>query len=259
MTTTDMSTAGPVANGAIRRYSPPHAVGGDTIVEMIARGEVILWRLNRAVDRVRVAILAETMTSSEDPEFLGPCPIYVADVPEGPSFLLDGQHRAAALAAVPDPTRFVVFLARIAADGEDSLVKEFERINCGTPVPPEYWDGKVRGVVTAFLASLAQARPGVVSMSERPQRPRYNHQMAIAQLCDHAGLRDAIRFRALGAAELLSAALELDAFAEKLHQRDSPAGPKCLAAAHSLNFHLGLDKAWTYQVATAAITPPTPL
>lgn len=258
MTTTDMNMATPVTNDAIRRYSPPHAVGGDTIVEMIARGEVILWRLNRAIDRARVSILAETMTNSEDPEFLGPCPIYVADLPEGPSFLLDGQHRAAALAAVPDPTRFVVFLVRISADGEDSLVKEFERINCGTPVPPEYWDSKVRGVVTAFLTSLAQARPGVMSVSERPQRPRYNLQAVIAQLCDHSGLRDAIRFRGLRAAELLSAALELDAFAKKIHEKDSPIGPKCLAAAHLLNFHLGLDKAWTYQVATTAIESLTP-
>ena len=124
------------------KYSVPVVVNGEHLATRFKAGDVRLWGGNRHVDADRVAAIAQSLSQSIDPEHLGPLPIYLVRTPGGSSAILDGQHRVSALASLEDPERFNVFLCEFEVAGEDELVFEFERINCGTPVPAEYWNAK---------------------------------------------------------------------------------------------------------------------
>lgn len=160
------------------RYSPPVLCTGEDLVRLVASLEVELWAQNRTVDPARAYALSEALARSEDPEFLGPCPVFIAVLPDGKKYLLDGQHRHAALARHSVPETFHLFIAHVQLAGAHELEAEFERINCGTPVPAEYWDKKVGRVAGDFLAALARRWPGAAAVADRPHRPRYNARRA---------------------------------------------------------------------------------
>ena len=102
------------------RYAIPVAYTGAELLARQHRGEFGLWPHNRAVNMGRVDQIARSMEETQDPWYLGPVPVYVAYV-ENRGYILDGQHRLAALAKVDDPGLFRLFLGRIYARQADEL------------------------------------------------------------------------------------------------------------------------------------------
>jgi hypothetical protein len=235
------------------RYAVPVAYTGAELLARQRRGEFELWPHNRAVDVGRAGQIARLMDESRDPWFLGPAPVYVAYVGDR-GYILDGQHRLAALAEVEDPELFQLFLGRIYVRLPEELHHEFERINCGSPVPESYWNSKFSNVLDAFFGGLRREFPAAESRSARPRRPRYNPSTVALVLSEKASLREAVRANRLTGEHLVAAAIRENVTARALYQEGLADVPQqCLSNASNMGFFLGLDRVWPERVAQAAL------
>ena len=235
------------------RYAIPVAYTGAELLARQHRGEFGLWPHNRAVNMGRVDQIARSMEETQDPWYLGPVPVYVAYV-ENRGYILDGQHRLAALAKVDDPGLFQLFLGRIYARRADELHREFERINCGSPVPESYWNRKFSDVLDQFFAGLRREYPTAESRSARPRRPRYNPAAVALVLNEKGSLREAVRANRLSGENLTAAALRENSIAQALYEGREDFPQQCLLNASVTGFFLGLDRVWPERVVQAALS-----
>ena len=235
------------------RYAIPVVYTGAELLARQHRGEFGLWAPNRAVDVRRVDQIARSMDEAQDPWYLGPAPVYVAYV-ENRGYILDGQHRLAALAKVDDPGLFQLFLGRIYARRPDELHREFERINCGCPVPESYWNRKFSDVLDQFFAGLRREFPTAESRSARPRRPRYHPATVALVLSEKGSLREAVRANRLTGEHLVAAALREHVVAQEVYETRGGIPQQCLQNASVTGFFLGLDRVWPERVAQAALT-----
>jgi hypothetical protein len=244
----------PPARPEPTRYSQPARVWCDALVHELRRGSIALWEHNRIVSEDRVCALASALEASRDPELLGPLPIILARLPNGSTYVLDGQHRISALARVDTPGRFCAFVCDARVPDFAAMAAEFERVNCGTPVPPAYWDDKTRHVLAEFLARLRLQWPRGASDSLRPIRPRYCEKALAEALSSVDGLRDAIR-DGLGADDLFAAAAVVGEYAKRVHFDAAPPGARdrALKIAETTGFYLGLENKWPTKVVLEAL------
>jgi hypothetical protein len=238
------------------RYRAPHAVSGAELLERFRSGRIRLWALNREIDLPRARAIARSLDQCSEPWALGPVPVQLAAT-GGETFILDGQHRIAALGLVARPEKFQVFVVESALASPDELMAEFEKINCGAPVPATYWCEKMASELGRFLDELSRAFPGTetVSSLSRTSRPRWFRAKVLASLNECSALIEALRAGEVNSRGLLAAAfVENDRVSALAASNAFPdLRPRCLKMAASTNFYLGLDKIWPLRVATSAV------
>jgi hypothetical protein len=233
------------------------------------------WEHNRRLDEARAAKLAELqhqLTSQQAAEggergramslFL-PTPItfcWLADGAARTRFLIDGQHRLQALRLLAardfDLASLDLLVCEILCESPEAMEEAFVRINSGTPVPSEYYDSKVRRVLTAFSELFARKFALALSDSARAPRPYTNLDLMKTEMSAHIPLRDAIIDGRVQADDLLELVLAENAV-EKIVEGKGAKGvtTAMVARARKCDFFLGLRAGWPTAIAARAALP----
>jgi hypothetical protein len=177
-------------------------------------------------------------------------------------YLIDGQHRIQALRLLAsrdfDLASLDLLVCEILCESLEAMEEAFVCINSGTPVPSEYYDSKVRRVLTAFSELFAHKFGSALSDSARAPRPYTNLDLMKTEMSAHIPLRDAI----IDGRALAEDLLEL-VFAENAVEKSAIVGGKgakgvttaMVARAHKCDFFLGLRTGWPTVIAARAALP----
>lgn len=208
-----------------------------------------VWADNRPLDNDRVSALCAYHEGHRGPDgaydltsnFIVFCRVGVD------TYLIDGQHRLAAIGRLAEPARAVWVARLVTAASVEAAEELFRQVNCGEPLPAQYYDRLIRATLDRFVTLLAREFPGVISAAERPQRPRLNAAALRDAMSQVREVADAIRDRRLDARRLMEAARTANAHEKAIY--DHAAGQagvpaRCLLAARDTGFYLGLRKGW---------------
>lgn len=249
------------ANGASISYT---VIRGAALLELRSRKALRQWELNRGVDEERVARLVRDQVARLDQgkgvSLFLPVPITVCRH-AGVLYLIDGQHRAAALerlrAQRPESADSAeLLLCTVQCDSAAAMEDVFLRVNSGTPVPAAYYANKVNVVISTFLERLILTFPGVAGNAAHPQRPRFNLKTVRDEMSSLTQLRDSILNNSLDAEALSALAVAENEIEQARHDSPKAASgvpPRCLAAAAKTGFYLGLQKGWPLELALRAV------
>lgn len=221
------------------------------------------WEYNRQVDGDRAARIADAQAANleegngrQAASVMLPTPITFC-LQGGKRLLMDGQHRVRALQLLRERglalDQIDVLVCELTCGTPEDVENAFVRINCGTPVPAEYYSKKVRRVLDDFGDEFVQEFPAAISASLRPQRPNANIGIAKTEMSTHIPLRDAIIDGRVKAKDLMDILRAENSIEEKV-AAGKPRGvtPLMLDRAKKSGFFLGLRSGWPIAVAARA-------
>ena len=236
-------------NSASKLYSSMeiHIMNGMQIMELWKN--VQFWEFNRPVDEDRAKLMVGKV------DFLL-TPITICKITDQ-YFLIDGQHRYRSwiLSGQPLDTEWLIHI--ITCEHESVILKLFEVVNSGTPVPAAYYNKRIERLIEDYLRLVVNKWPDAESKSDLPIRPRFNRRTIKDLISNNVSF-----VKLLMSGVEISAKIMFDKtfeYNETIKLKINTGlltidSEKCLSVAKKIDFFIGLEgRDWPSRIASIVV------